>query len=120
MMTRYGAKVQDGTVTEVLVLANGAKGDEALTAFGLVEKVGFRPGIGWSWDGSEFAPPLPPLATWDSVRAERDDLLAASDWTQVADAPVESAAWALYRQSLRDVPQDFDTPDDVVWPTPPA
>ena len=57
---------------------------------------------------------------WDWVRRERDRLLAASDWTQVADAPVDSAAWAVYRQALRDVPQDFDSPDDVVWPTPPA
>ena len=57
---------------------------------------------------------------WDGVRAERDRLLAASDWTQVADAPVDAAAWAAYRQALRDVPQDFDSPDDVVWPTPPA
>jgi len=56
---------------------------------------------------------------WDEVRRERDRLLAASDWTQVADAPVDAAAWAVYRQALRDVPQDFDTPDDVVWPEAP-
>ena len=57
---------------------------------------------------------------WGRVRAERDRLLAASDWTQVADAPVDSAAWAVYRQELRDVPQDFATPDAVVWPAAPA
>ena len=119
-MMRYGAKVQDGTVTEVLVLADGVKGDEALAAFGLVEQDGVRPGVGWSWDGSAFAPPPPPPATWDSIRAERDRLLAASDWTQVADAPVDAAVWAVYRQALRDVPQDYATPDEVVWPIPPA
>ena len=117
-MRRYGAKVQDGTVTEVLVLADGAKGDEALTAFGLVEQAGVRPGVGWSWDGEAFAPPPPPL-TWDDIRRERDGLLAASDWTQVADAPVDAAAWAVYRQALRDVPQDYASPDEVVWPTAP-
>jgi hypothetical protein len=56
---------------------------------------------------------------WDSIRDERDRLLGASDWTQVADAPLtadEKTAWADYRQALRDVPQDFDSPDDVVWP----
>ena len=57
---------------------------------------------------------------WDEVRAERDRLLAACDWTQVADAPVDAAVWATYRQALRDVPQDYATPDEVVWPTPPA
>jgi|DEB0MinimDraft_4_1074332.scaffolds.fasta_scaffold23598_1 hypothetical protein len=119
-MERYGAKVQDSTVTEVLVLADGSKGDEALSAFGLVEQAGVRPGIGWSWDGEQFAPPPPPPKTWDDIRRERDRLLAACDWTQVADAPVDSSAWAVYRQALRDVPQDYATPDEVVWPTPPA
>jgi len=118
-MRRYGAKVQDGTVTEVLVLADGAKGDEAMTAFGLVEQDGVRPGVGWSWDGEQFAPPPPPPQTWDDIRRERDGLLAASDWTQVSDAPVDSAAWAAYRQTLRDIPQTYATPDEVVWPETP-
>ena len=59
---------------------------------------------------------------WDRVRVERDRLLAACDWTQVADAPLTAAdkqAWADYRQTLRDIPQDFATPDDVVWPEQP-
>ena len=56
---------------------------------------------------------------WDAVRAERDRLLAACDWTQVADAPVDQQAWAIYRQKLRDIPQDFATPDAVVWPEQP-
>ena len=119
-MKRYGAKVQDGTVVDVVVLAEGAKGDEAVAALGLVEQAGVRPGVGWSWDGSAFAPPEPPPLTWDDIRRLRDALLAASDWTQVADAPVDAAAWAAYRQTLRDIPQDFATPDEVVWPTPPV
>jgi len=53
---------------------------------------------------------------WAQVRAERDTLLAACDWTQVADAPVDAQVWADYRQALRDVPQDFDDPAEVVWP----
>jgi len=53
------------------------------------------------------------------VRAERDRLLADSDWTQVPDAPVDQAAWATYRQALRDVPEQVGFPEDVVWPTKP-
>jgi hypothetical protein len=59
---------------------------------------------------------------WKAVRGERDGLLAGCDWTQVADAPLtagEREAWADYRQALRDVPQTFDSPDDVVWPEAP-
>ena len=53
------------------------------------------------------------------VRDERDQLLAASDWTQVADAPVDQAAWAEYRQALRDVPSQEGFPHSVVWPDKP-
>lgn len=38
------------------------------------------------------------------MRHWRDNELKATDWTQVADAPVDQAAWATYRQALRDLP----------------
>lgn len=63
--------------------------------------------------------PAPVVVTWDAIRAKRDALLAASDWTQLADAPVDAAAWATYRQSLRDLTETFATPAAVVWPTKP-
>ena len=53
------------------------------------------------------------------VRAERDRLLVASDWTQVADAPVDQAAWATYRQALRDITAQAGFPSDVTWPVAP-
>jgi hypothetical protein len=54
-----------------------------------------------------------------NVRKRRNKLLSASDWTQVADAPVDQAAWAAYRQALRDIPQQEGFPATVVWPTQP-
>jgi hypothetical protein len=54
-----------------------------------------------------------------AARTQRDRFLTASDWTQVADAPVDQAAWAEYRQALRDVPTQKGFPEDVVWPTKP-
>jgi hypothetical protein len=54
------------------------------------------------------------------VRAQRDHLLSASDWTQVLDAPVDRQAWAAYRQALRDIPQQPGFPLDVQWPEQPA
>ena len=53
------------------------------------------------------------------MRKQRDQLLAESDWTQVADAPVDQVAWATYRQALRDVPQQPGFPDNVTWPDKP-
>jgi hypothetical protein len=49
-------------------------------------------------------------AAWAALRAERNARLAASDWTQVADAPVDAAAWAAYRQALRDMPENTADP----------
>jgi len=53
------------------------------------------------------------------VRGQRDALLAACDWTQVTDAPVDQTAWAAYRQALRDVPEQSGFPLQVEWPAPP-
>jgi len=53
------------------------------------------------------------------VRAERNIRLQASDWTQVADAPVDQAAWAVYRQALRDVTAQAGFPWNVQWPAKP-
>jgi hypothetical protein len=75
--------------------------------------------IGWGYDGTTFTPSPEPLPTAEEIRAERDRLLKASDWTQVADAPVDQAAWAAYRQALRDVPQQEGFPENVVWPIKP-
>lgn len=55
----------------------------------------------------------------DSARAERDNLLSETDWTQVADAPVNKAAWATYRQALRDIPQQTGFPTSINWPVKP-
>lgn len=56
----------------------------------------------------------------EQVRAERNAKLSDTDWTQVADAPVSQAAWATYRQALRDVPDQAGFPWGVTWPEKPA
>lgn len=53
------------------------------------------------------------------VRQERGVKLATSDWTQVADTPVDKAAWATYRQALRDIATQVGFPLTIVWPTQP-
>ena len=50
------------------------------------------------------------------LRERRNSLLQATDWTQVPDAPVDHAAWATYRQELRDLPANTEDPRNVVWP----
>ena len=58
-------------------------------------------------------------AQWTVVRAERNKLLADCDWTQLPDASADAAAWAVYRQALRDITDQSD-PFNIQWPTMPA
>lgn len=89
-----------------------------------------RPGEEWAWSGSDYSglewldsTTKPTEAEIDAklaeitaaeplrlLRVERNRLLADSDWTQVADAPVDAAAWATYRQALRDLPATVTDP----------
>jgi hypothetical protein len=56
----------------------------------------------------------------ENVRLHRNNLLFASDWTQISDSTANKVAWAEYRQSLRDLPNVYaDNPKDLVFPTPP-
>lgn len=61
------------------------------------------------------------------VRTRRNNLLVQSDWTQIQDAPLsedQRKEWRIYRQKLRDLPNqisDFDlyAQDTAIWPDPP-
>jgi hypothetical protein len=53
------------------------------------------------------------------IRKWRDSELIKSDWTQVADAPVDKAAWATYRQALRDLPASNANPRLIEIPVAP-
>jgi hypothetical protein len=55
------------------------------------------------------------------VRNERDNYLRESDWSQGNDIPdALKTIWAVYRQQLRDVPQQPGFPQNVVWPEKPV
>ena len=55
------------------------------------------------------------------LRYERDRRIAETDWTQLPDVPETTRTmWQTYRQTLRDVPQNYTNMIDVVWPTKPS
>jgi hypothetical protein len=76
----------------------------------------------WLNEGNEPLPADESPLTWDDIRAKRDQLILASDWTMTPGATVDQAQWASYRQILRDLPQTFALtgPESVVWPQPPT
>lgn len=64
-----------------------------------------------------------PTETAESIRIKRRPLLRQSDWTQGPDAPLtaeQKAAWATYRQALRDITTQSGFPLNVIWPTEPS
>jgi hypothetical protein len=54
-----------------------------------------------------------------AVRSDRSAKIAASDWTQLSDSTADKAAWAIYRQALRDVTGQQGFPWTITWPTQP-
>ena len=70
----------------------------------------------WVWNHEDIM---------NEVRHTRTRKLRQSDWTQMSDSPLsedDKMLWAIYRQDLRDVPQNntnINSVDDVVWPTAP-
>jgi phage terminase large subunit GpA-like protein len=65
-------------------------------------------------------PDIPEATTeqvWQQFRLWRKYELEWSDATQVADNPTElKAAWAMYRQALRDAPTEYDDPRNMDLP----
>jgi hypothetical protein len=62
-------------------------------------------------------------AEWAALRAERDRLLAETDWVVVKSQEAGEAvpaAWQAYRTALRDLPANTTDPASPVWPTKPA
>lgn len=55
----------------------------------------------------------------EGIRRSRNQMLSETDWTQLEDSPVDKAAWATYRQALRDVPTQEGFPWTVQWPEKP-
>jgi len=57
------------------------------------------------------------------IRGQRNTLLAACDWTQIADSTADKTAWATYRTALRNLPATItgdprtfnDWPRDTYW-----
>lgn len=59
----------------------------------------------------------------EDYRIERDKRIAATDWTQLLDAPISDTSREevrVYRQALRDVPQQEGFPHEITWPDIPA
>jgi hypothetical protein len=73
-----------------------------------------------TWEARWRVAAIPESEVAGYIRMDRNQRLAECDWTQLADSPVDKAAWASYRQALRDIPQQAGFPWTFTWPTKPA
>jgi hypothetical protein len=104
-------------IDENNVVSNVAIGDTALADNWVATDTAL---IGDIYADGVFSTPEPDAAAqWVVVRAERNALLAACDWTQLPDASADAAAWVTYRQALRDI-TDQANPFNIVWPASPS
>ena len=80
------------------------------------------------YDGAKFNPPSSQSVLYDQlsyvekldfIRIERNARLAVTDWTQLPDSVCDKKAWAIYRQELRDLPNNIENIDNVFYPIPP-
>lgn len=71
---------------------------------------------------AELVPHVPAPLTWEDVRYKREELLRETDWVGLNDITriVNKSDWIEYRQKLRDLPQIYTSPQDVVWPEKPG
>lgn len=55
------------------------------------------------------------------IRERRNLLLRSTDWTQLLDIQINyREVFAVYRQALRDVPQQSGFPENFNWPVEPV
>ena len=129
-MADVSQTLQELGITEWVLRGEPTNSDEFASMFTKV--------IGVTDDGSgiesDNSADWPEGLTWDAVetkmneltaaepmkelRAERDRLLAATDWWASSDLTMTDAQTA-YRQALRDITDDANSLDEVTWPTAP-
>lgn len=82
-----------------------------------------KPSSSYFWDDATFSWVDNAQLKGFEVKQIRNTMLLGSDWTQLPNNPLTSeqqAAWATYRQELRDISSQSGYPFNIIWPTPPA
>jgi len=130
--TATGQIIKTGYVTEGDISLQAGEGETAIP-------VPSRPGLDWILNGQviplsekpageyifdyevkEWVPNIT-IATEKAIE-KRNKLLTDSDWTQIPNGPLSPEAvqqWAVYRQELRDVPEQSGFPMRIIWPVSP-
>lgn len=126
MSNRY-AIIKDGIVENIVM----AEDDYAQSQGWIIcpdnhdTNEGVGPGDSYDGNTGQFSPAQNSLdLLWRTIRSDRDRLLSKSDILVSPDrwesyTTEQKTIISTYRQTLRDIPQNFSDPHKVIWPTPP-
>lgn len=116
---RY-ALIENGKISNFIVAT-----EEYANEHGLIEidELSQPLKIGYFYENGVFSRNLD--IDWEPIRVQREKLLLESDLYVLPDrwslmTSEDQTAWAEYRQALRDLPQSYEDPDDVIWPISPT
>lgn len=119
-------EIKDGVVRNIIAILPGHRAYyERAACCSLIDVEDYWPAeIGDEYDAETgaFTRNGAPLGA-EMMRHARNQMLAATDYTQVLDFPCRDAerdAWRAYRQALRDLPAQPGWPETVSWPAPPS
>lgn len=101
-----------------VVLQSNAKDDEYYIENGKLIKIPVQPSINHAFDYDTKKWILSDVdKVGEQIKFKRNQLLAESDWTQMADVNLTNKqAWATYRQELRDITSQSGYPFEIIWP----
>lgn len=104
---------KDGNIIGTLTLSDGASEEE------------------WSRLLNEYATDASTI-TWEKIRKKRSELFKETEWIKFRHRDQKEAniqttlteeqyqEWLDYWQALRDLPNNFQNPEEVVWPDKPT
>lgn len=75
------------------------------------------------WNNKILVPlPISENEKWETIKKYRNKLLLNVSWVSISDTLTNSERedGLDYIQKLKDIPQDFENADDVIFPDPPA
>ena len=118
-LDEYISKNSEGTIYNIKYYASKRNAEEILDSEG--KSYDPKQYVSSHFVGDDSAKDARLLADkWESVRKQRNQKLAETDYLALGDAPSAiSNDQQIYRQKLRDVPKDNSDTDNITWPTKP-
>lgn len=110
-MNNYGVPIFAPT-TEDNVVINGVKNNNAMIKDLKYEKLLYIPYDDKLKEAREKTEIV-------IIKEIRNKLLSETDWIFCSDINIDIEPWKKYRQELRDVPQQAEFPNKIIWPKKP-